>query len=256
MNIVGIIIDVVIIAILLVFAIIGLKKGFLKSVLSLFSWVVCLLIAIFTAKYVAMWVNSMFDFAGWMGGGIAQGLEGMDAYFKTTIGDYADKAAILAAIPTAINGIIQSITKMALGGVDPTTLDPTTTLSNVVGSSIGFVCLTIICGILIFVILKIVIKLLSKLFDNISRTRVLGGLNRVLGVLLGLVKGAVMVFLINGLLVALSLIPTVNATVTPIIQDHTYVEKFVYNTTDSLVEKYIIEGEVVQNWIEGIWNAR
>ena len=252
MNIVGIIIDVVLVAILLIYAVIGLKKGFLKSVLSLFSWVVCLLIAIFTAKYVALWVNSMFDFAGWIGGGIAQGLEGMNEFFKITVGEYVANPVI----PEAVSGIIKTITSMALGNVDLATVDPSTPLSSVVGSGIGLICLMIICGILIFVILKIVIKLLSKLFDNISRTRILGGVNRVLGVLFGLVKGAVMVFLINGLLVALSMIPAVNTTITPIIQDHTYVEKFVYNTTDNLVEKYVIEGEVVQNWLEGVWNAR
>jgi hypothetical protein len=56
--------------------------------------------------------------------------------------------------------------------------------------------------------------------------------------------------------VGLSLIPAVNDTITPIIQDNTYVEKFIYNQTDDIVGKYVVEGEMIQEWINSLWEAR
>ena len=81
MSTVGIIIDVIIVAILVIFGIIGFNKGFLKSIISLFSWVVCLVIAILTAKYVASWINGIYDFSSLIGGKIAENREGKRGNF-------------------------------------------------------------------------------------------------------------------------------------------------------------------------------
>ncbi len=52
--------DIVLIAIIVVFAIIGIAKGFVDSVLSIFSSLISLVIAYFLAKYVASLLNSWF----------------------------------------------------------------------------------------------------------------------------------------------------------------------------------------------------
>ena len=132
----------------------------------------------------------------------------------------------------------------------------TDTIASVIGSSLGHICMVIISGILVFIVLKIVIALLSRLFDNIARTRILGGLNKVLGLILGVLKAACVIVVLNGILVGLSLIPAVNDTITPLIQDNTHIEKVIYNKTDEFVGKYIIEGNVIQEWITDLWNSR
>ena len=101
------------------------------------------------------------------------------------------------------------------------------------------------------------LAILGKLFDNIARTKVLGGLNRALGFVFGLVKGACIVIIINIIAVALSLVPMINNTVIkPVIQENTKIEKFVYEKTDYVIGKYVIEGELVQNWIDSLWEKR
>ena len=60
----GIIIDVFVVLLLAIFGLIGFKKGFLRSVLSLFSWIVCLVLAFLLAKHVAVWINGIYDFSG------------------------------------------------------------------------------------------------------------------------------------------------------------------------------------------------
>jgi len=61
---------------------------------------------------------------------------------------------------------------------------------------------------------------------------------------------------LNLVLVGLSMLPVVNKTLTPLIQENTYVEKFVYNSTDKLFEKYIVDGELMENWIGDMWENR
>lgn len=253
---IGIIIDVVLVIILAVFAIIGYKKGLFKSLLSLFSWIVCILVAIFTAKYVANWINGIYDFNSLIGSQIEKGLVGMNEVFSRQVNEFASKEDILNAIADSnINGVLLQLIKIVFNS---TAFNPesTATVGNLVGVSIGGMCMIVISGILVFIVLKIVIALLSKLFDNLSRIKIIGGLNKIFGLIFGLIKGVCVIFIFNAVLVALSLIPAVNNTITPVIQDNTKIEKVVYNTTDKLVGKYIIDNNVIQNWINDLWNSR
>ncbi|MBQ8615291.1 MAG: CvpA family protein [Clostridia bacterium] len=252
---IGIIIDVAIVLALIISALIGLKKGFLKSVLSIFSWGVCLLIAIFSAKYVAGWINGLFDFAGLMGDKISSGLTKSNEFFGTSINAFANKEEIINNLPSNLNGLLKQLIKsvFSTNAVDMTS---TETIGSFVGSVLGEISMVIISGILVFIVLKIVVALLSKLFDNIEKTKVIGGLNKILGLVLGLARAALIIIIINVVLVGLSLIPAVNKLTAPIIKENTHIEKIIYNKTDELFGKYVIEGNTVKNWIEDLWNSR
>ncbi len=261
----GLIIDIILVIIVAIFAIIGFNKGFFKSILSLFSWVVCLIVAIVLAKYVANWINGIYDLTSLIGSKIESALSGMGDVFNNTIASYNSADATAESVKTAILADIQKVSGM--NGVllqfiimvfNNTAFDPTSeaTIGNILGMSIGHMCVVLIAGILVFIVLKIVVALLTKLFDRISKVKVIGGLNKVLGLVLGALKGACIVVIINIIVVALSLIPAVNNVITPVIQDNTTVEKFVYNKTDEIIGTYVIEGNMIQNWISDLWNAR
>lgn len=253
----GLIIDIAIVVALIIFGIIGLKKGFLKSIISIFSWAVCIVIAVLLAKYVAGWLNGIFNFSGFIGEKISGGLVSTNEFFTQTINTYqaGGKDALIAAIPQDINGLLAQLVKVVFSNsnVDMTS---TETIANVVGSSIGHICMVIISGILVFIVLKIAVALLSKLFDKISKTKILGSLNKILGLVFGALKAALVVIVLNCVLVGLSLIPAVNKTITPIIQDNTHIEKFIYNKTDEVIEKYVIEGNLIQTWVNDLWSNR
>lgn len=253
----GIIIDIFVIALLVIFALIGLKKGLFKSILSIFSWGVCILIAVLTAKYVAGWINGLYDFSSLIGKNIAQSLTKMDAFFGQSVNVYeaAGQDALIKAIPSNVNSFVKQLIKVVFSNTK-VDMSSTDTIGSIVGSSLGHICMIVIAGILVFIILKIATALLTKLFDKMSKTRVIGGLNKILGLVLGLLKGALVVAVVNVVLVALTLMPAVNKTITPLIQDNTHVEKVVYNTTDKLFGKYFIEGDMLQNWVEDLWEKR
>ena len=132
----------------------------------------------------------------------------------------------------------------------------TETLGVFLGSVLGDISMTVISAVLIFIVLKIVVTLLSRLFDNIEKTRVLGGLNKILGLVLGFARAALIIVIINFVLVGLSLVPAVNKITAPIIKDNTNIERFVYKTTDKIFGKYVIEGDTVKNWVEDLWEKR
>lgn len=254
---IGLIIDIVIIAVLVIFGIIGLKKGLLKSVLSLFSWVVCVVIAFMTAKYVAGWLNGIYNFSSLIGNSIAKSLNKSNEFFAQSINIYeaSGKDALINAIPNDINGMLKQLIKVVFSNTQ-VDMSSSETIGSVVGSSLGHICMVVIAGILVFIVLKIAVALLSKLFENIEKTKILGGLNKILGLVLGLLKGAFIIAVVNCIAVALTLIPAVNKTITPLIQDNTHVERVIYNTTDKLFGKYVIEGDLVKNWVENLWNNR
>ena len=254
----GLIIDVVIIAILSIFGIIGLKKGLLKSVLSLFSWSVCIVIAFLTAKYVAGWINGIYDFASLIGKGISKSLIKMNDFFAQSINVYqsSGKSALIEASQGLnINKLLKQLIKVVFSNtkVDMTSTD---SIGLVVGTSLGHICMVIISGLLVFIVLKVAVTLLSKLFKNIEQTKVLGSLNKILGLILGLLKGALIILVVNVIMVALTLVPAINKTITPLVQDNTHIEKVVYNTTDKFFGKYVIEGDTVKNWVENLWEKR
>lgn len=252
---IGIIIDVVIVLAVVISAFIGWKKGLLKSVLSLFSWFVCLLIAIFTAKYIAGWINGVYDFSALFAGKITKSLAGTNEFFSRSINTFANAEEIINTLPGNLNGLLKQLIKVVFSNssVDMTS---TETVGSFVGDCLGDICVVIIAGLLVFIVLKIVVALLSKFFDKIEKTKILGGLNKILGLTLGLVRAGLIIIICNIVLVGLSLVPTANKVISPLIKDNTTVEKVIYNTTDKVFGKYVIEGDTVKNWVEDLWEKR
>ena len=252
---IGIVIDIVVILALVIWGIKGFKDGLLKSFISLFNWTVCILVSVFVAKYVASWINGIYDFSSLIGNKISSALTGVHEFFNMSVAEFGGKQNVINSIPEGINGMLKQLIKVVFSN---TAVDEASSASvaSIMGSSLGHIAMIIIAGIVTFIILKIALALLSRLFDNISRTKVLGSVNKILGLAFGLVKAGLIIIIVNFVLVGLTLIPAVNNTITPIIQDNTHIEKVIYNKTDDAFGKYVIEGDAIQNWITGLWENR
>lgn len=107
------------------------------------------------------------------------------------------------------------------------------------GEIAGFLSM-IFAGIVVFILLKLAIYLLAKIFDSITNgNTVLNGLNRVLGMLFGIIKGGVIV------IVTLA-ICTVFARFTKV---ETYIKQstvtnWVYNYVDDFTEKQLKDVDI------------
>ncbi len=254
---IGIIFDIILVLLFVIFGIMGLKKGFFKSVLSIFNFGLCITIAFFTAKYVATWINALYDFSGLIGNNISNSLINSNEFFAQSINIYESvgSEALISAIPDNVNGLLVQLIKIVFsnGKVD---MSSTESIGSVIGLSLGKICMVIIAGILVFIVLTIAVALLTRILDNLSKTKVIGGLNKILGFVFGLVKAGLILFIVNVVLVALSLVPPVNKLINPIIQENTYIEKVVYNSTDKLFEKYVVEGDLINKVVGDLWGKR
>ena len=247
---IGLVIDIIVVAVLVIFGIIGFCKGFFKSILSFFSWAVCLIVAVFSAKYVANWLNHIYDFSGLIGRGISNELLSYNEYFSTLATNYN-----VDNIPSGM-GLLGQLTKVVFSSNIEGNFAENETIASVVGASLGHVVMVIITAILIFVILKIVLFIINKIVDKITKTKVIGVLNKIFGLVFGVLKAGFIVVVFNVVLVFLTLIPAVNNTITPLVQENTYVERVIYNQTDRFVEKYIINEGAMQNWLSSLWENK
>lgn len=239
-----------------ILGILGFKKGLLRSVLSLFSWVVCLFLAVWLAKYVAGWINGIYNFSGLIGGKISKSLIKSNAFYAQAINVFetGGKESLIAALPKD-NKFIAQIAESVFSNAN-VDMSSDASIGSILGANLGHICMIVISGVLVFIVLKIAVFFLGKLFKNIEQTTVLGGLNKILGLVLGIIKAGVIIVAINCLLVALTLIPAANKVITPTINRNTHVERVIYKQTDKLFGKYVIEGDAVKNWIEKSWQNR
>ncbi len=141
-------IDVLVIAIIVVCAIVGLSKGLFESILSLLSTAIAVGLAVWLARPACTIINKILPFDKWF----AKMLQGQND-------------------PLIIFGHSLSLDKVA-----------------------AFLSL-VVAGVIVFLLVKLVIWLLARLFDSATKnSTALSGLNRVFGLVFGLLKGGIIVF--------------------------------------------------------------
>ncbi len=251
----GIVIDVLIIAFIAVFALIGLRKGFFKSVLSLFSTVVVVGISIFCAGFVAKLVNKIYDFTGLIGGKLCKSIAGMNEFYSIPIENGVSGADIVNQIPAGTNGFLKKLMSYVLKPLSAAKIEGST-VAEIVSGSFASIIMLLISAVLLFILIKIVLAIVSKFFDNITRNRVFGATNKLLGAGFGAVKGTIIVVVFTIVLTLMTVVPFINTKLTPIIQDNTKIVKPIYNVTDKMVEKYVVDGKIVQKWIDSLWENK
>lgn len=254
---VGIALDIAVILVLLVFAIIGYKKGFLKSVLALFSTFVVLIASIYFANHFAKLINSIYDFTSLIAKKLAPSIEKIDSIYALTLPAGMSGSAFYSTYiaGSSTNSVLKKFFEYALKGFSAEEIEGLK-VSEVLAGSVASIIMTIIAGILLFIIIKIIISLLSRLFENIANSKIFGGLNKLLGLLFGALKGGLLVVFFVFITICLSFIPKVNKKIYPLIQNDTYAIKTIYNLSDKVVEKVVIKSDLLSKWINNLWDNR
>ncbi|MFQ6723818.1 MAG: CvpA family protein [Clostridia bacterium] len=251
----GIVLDVLIIAMLVIFGFIGFRKGFFKSVISLFSTLVIIIISIFGAGFLAKLINKIYDFTGFISGKLCNGIAGMHEFYNQPISGGMSGKDVVNAIPRETNGFLKKLMAHVLEPLNANDIQGET-VAEVVSGPFASIIMLIISAIVLFVLLKIIIAIVSRLFENITRNRVFGATNKLLGFAFGAIKGLFIVVVFSFVLTMLTVVPKINTKITPAINNHTKVAKPIYKFTDNVVEKYVVEGKLVQNWIDDLWENK
>lgn len=193
-SVLPLILDIAVLVILLVVAIVGFKKGFLKGLVGLVGTVVAFIIAILCAAPVAEMVENGFGMTTSIANAVEGMLNGMEAFNVPLTDEGLSNALAELGLPGFISDmIIDVVSQLNIEG------DPT--IAQVVSPVIAGFISTAICGILLFIVSAILLNLfaglLSKVFDKIP---VIGAINHILGLALGLIKGLIFVYIVLGVL--------------------------------------------------------
>lgn len=183
------VLDIIVICILAIFAIAGFVKGFLNTLLSLFGNLASLSIAIVIVKPCARFLDKIFGIVKWLGNMIVNGLSGI-------IPDLTESTMTSDEVISYMGNNRGLIGRFASLFVDKGTTygaGAESDLTQVLTNNMGNFAATIFTVIILFILIRIAVFILSKIFDAITKKRALSGLDRLLGLLLGLIKGAVVI---------------------------------------------------------------
>lgn len=185
------IIDLIIIGMLLLFALIGLAKGFLKQILSIANGLVSIVVSSFLVSPVTKMVSDT---------SLANKL--IEKILDLIINKYPNSATIKADLITTKeelasafteSGLSNILSKIAAEFIDINTLSEGEMLSEAVANSVSYFVLSIIVFILLCIIILILIKILISILDSLTKNGILNVINRLLGMILGLARAGLLI---------------------------------------------------------------
>ena len=189
-------ISIIFLVIIIAFALLGLKKGFFKTLISLIKKIVAFIIAVLLCKPIAHLLtksslgesltSSLLDFFNSKGG-----------IFTTSITEGNKQEVINMAlkeinIPDGLNGLLSSLFYKMI----PITGE-TTTVSESLAPTISYYIFIGIAFVILFIIVRILVSLLNRLFAAIEQIPFVGIINTLLGGVLNGVIGVLFVCLLT-----------------------------------------------------------
>ena len=204
-------IDIAVIAIVSIFAIVGLFKGFFDGILSICSIFVSFLIALKTAPWFAGIIRNLVDIDSWF-----------DTFLAETV-KMGDSLVVFGA--------------------------------SYPREKIATFLTVLLAGILMFIFIRCIIRLLANLFKSITdKSSTLSGINRLLGLVLGALKGGILVVVVLSvcsIITSLQLPGISNSIATT--RSETKVTAFAYEYVDKVVDERM-DGKSFDEIIHGLFD--
>ncbi len=198
-------IDGIFLGIILIFVLIGLFRGFLKSVLAFCGTLVKLVISFFLCKPVANlisnWtqaddrlISKFYTWASGLSDAFNVNLVGMN---QAEIDSSVNVAITDGSFPRILRGLCKNILQ-----ISPETLagNESVTIANIISIALARVVLVVICFVAIFVLLYIVLFILKRIMKRVfENNKFLFKTDKTLGAVIGLVEGVFAVTVLFGI---------------------------------------------------------
>ena len=234
---VAIIIDIVFIAVLVIFAVIGLYIGFTKSAVSMIGTFASLVLAILAAKPIASLIDKIFGASVFFSTKIANAFYGIDPYFEKIQETAIDGAQVSEQIKEIISSPLRLIINKTLKGQ---TIEAGESVGGVLGSIFGHLVTIAIAVVVGFILIRLILWLIQKLFAKLTEYKFIGALDKTLGFVLGAAKGFLYVAFVFIVISLLSYIPSVNTYVNDVCTESKISGK-VYKWVDNLTQNFIVD---------------
>lgn len=205
--------DGIIILVLLIFACVGIKKGFLGLIVGFLGFFMVFIVAFLLYKPVSLLIlNSS------LGASLTNSFEGFFDSITSSASDVVKtlltsplkdlKDAEIQSILTELNlpdFLISTISNMIQDSLsNAEVLASGITIKSVVIESLVNMTVSAIAWIAMFVIASVVMFILRRFVNVFNRIPIIGSANRLLGALLNLIIGFIIVCLITGLFILIS----------------------------------------------------
>ena len=189
-------IDLVIIVIILVFVIIGCCKGFMFSILSLFSAFINFIIALLLTKPINTLLSNWFNMEGSLQNAFLNHFNSMHTGFSANIvGMTNDQlSSHISSTLSESNIPFEKLLKLLLN-VTPEKLSgkETESIGNILANSFGSFFSLIISFVIVFIIIYLILFILSLISKKAKQVDGIRATDRILGVVFGLINGALVV---------------------------------------------------------------
>lgn len=216
----NIFLDGLILLILVLFTIIGVHKGLIRSVINLFGTVFSAYFSVIAAKVCAQLVYASM---------IKQSIiSSVSDSLKASAGDGALSTVndIIESLPDFIKAIVPNAkASIQLQDALDSGINSIAAAVEQLVSPVVTAILSIALTVVLFVLFMVLVRFISRAVTRVCRVTVLFGVNRMLGGILGLLKGSVLIMLAVSLLRLLSDFGASNQQAI----DNTYLFKLFYN---------------------------
>ena len=183
--------DGVALLLLIIFAVGGAKKGFVKTFFGVFGTIISLILAALLCAAVAKVLESKFGLVGTISGWVSGKLDGIFGAEAMSIplSEATEEHLSEAGVSGFLIKIILSIKEGATVEGDPA-------LRDVIAPVFGFYITAGICAIGLFIIFKLIFVILGSIFQKLHDLPVIGSVDKLLGFALGIIQGAIVIEII------------------------------------------------------------
>lgn len=192
----GAIIDIVALAVIIIFAIIGVIQGFTKTFITAFGGILALLLAGLLSSSMSNFLEDKFSFitsvAGKLGG-VMKNIFG--DVVDTPVGGSTEDLLTKQGIAMWLVKLIFSI---------KTEVPPETTINSIICPIFAYYVVVIISFIVLFILFKILFALLSRIVKSLYVFKLVLATDKVLGLVLGIARGIIIVQI---LILVINIIP-------------------------------------------------
>lgn len=236
------IIDLAVALFAVIMAFVGMAKGFTKIFFSLFGTLAVIIGAVLLANTVGGWLQGPFGHlvqdpaANWIAGLDPEGAPAVftQAYNWSDASVRAEMIPLVLSrmgIPATLAGIITDtgIFNSLFEGFGEAAL------VDVLPQALASLAMTIIAFVLLIIILSIVVFIIRRLFENLTSFRLFGGINRILGLALGLAEAYLIVSI---LLTVVSYFPSEG-----------FLSAIYQQIDQSVITKFLVQNNWIGNWL-------
>ncbi len=189
-------VDLVLAVVLIGYVVYCAKRGFIDCFFGFFSTIVAFLAAIFLAKVLVNATGGLFGLRKALDKNFTDAFMRVDGFDTHYVGEGTKEALKANGVSTVLAQLVLKLTKSAQEG---------TVLAVALGDVTASLATTIFCGILIFILAKLLLRMAKGGLEKIaSKMKIIGATNTLLGGFVGVLG---FTLLISVILAVLALLP-------------------------------------------------